>query len=289
MNDNSKIVGYDDVDPRDYDVVVNALSDFCREKDFLNAAVQHRFSRLAACEDPHTIAPFMYAGRVWPMRMTGQMDLEREILTRLRECPGIYCHTSSYRQEPDPEPGRHDLSFPMFEFELPGGFEALINFEMDMLEKIGFGSKEKFEIVTYGDMCQRFDVDELTSEHEMKMWKEIGPVVLLVKFPEHTSPFWNMKRDDTGFSNKIDVILYGIETIGSAERSTNPDEMRESFLTISNGEYAKRLFADFTKYEIMKELEDFLSLDFFTRCGGGIGMTRMIRAFRLQGLLPEKW
>ena len=31
-------------------------------------------------------------------------------------------------------------------------------------------------------------------------------------------------------SNKVDVILHGVETIGSAERSCNKDEMRNSSL-----------------------------------------------------------
>ena len=33
------------------------------------------------------------------------------------------------------------------------------------------------------------------------------------------------------------------------------------------------------------ELEDFLEFNFFQRCGGGIGVTRMIRALKLSDLL----
>ena len=35
-------------------------------------------------------------------------------------------------------------------------------------------------------------------------------------------------QEDKEHSNKIDVIIHGIETIGSAERSTSKDEMRKS-------------------------------------------------------------
>ena len=83
------------------------------------------------------------------------------------------------------------------------------------------------------------------------------------------------------YAHKIDIILHGMETIGSAERNSNPDEMREQFYTISNGEYAQTLFDTFGRGRVEKELEDFLSLDFFPRFGGGIGMTRMIRALHL--------
>ena len=36
---------------------------------------------------------------------------------------------------------------------------------------------------------------------------------------------------------------------------------------------------------VEKELEDFLKKDFFHRSGGGIGMTRMIRAMKLSNLI----
>ena len=39
-----------------------------------------------------------------------------------------------------------------------------------------------------------------------------------------------------GTAYKIDVICYGFETIGSAERSTNVEEMIETFDTISDGQ-----------------------------------------------------
>jgi hypothetical protein len=35
----------------------------------------------------------------------------------------------------------------------------------------------------------------------------------------------------------------------------------------------------------MKELDDYLNLDFFPRFGAGIGVNRMARAMKLEGLL----
>jgi hypothetical protein len=35
-------------------------------------------------------------------------------------------------------------------------------------------------------------------------------------------------------------------------------------------------------------MEDYLNFDFFERSGGGIGMTRLIRSMRLEGLLKKK-
>ena len=101
---------------------------------------------------------------------------------------------------------------------------------------------------------------------------------MITEFPEFTSPFWNMSRNEDGTSKKIDVILGGMETIGSAERSTDKDQMRDTFHTISNGEYAGLINQLFGKDRVETELEKFLEFDFFPRVGGGIGMTRMISA-----------
>ena len=95
-----------------------------------------------------------------------------------------------------------------------------------------------------------------------------------------------MKADfENQNSNKIDVIIHGQETIGSAERSCNKDEMRKMYYTISNGEYAQLLNDKFTKERVDAELEKFLEFDFFQRSGGGIGVTRMIRAMELSDLI----
>ena len=69
-----------------------------------------------------------------------------------------------------------------------------------------------------------------------------------------------------------------METIGSAERSTDVEQMRDTFHTITDGAYSELLYKLFTKERVEAELEKFLEFDFFPRVGGGIGMTRMIAA-----------
>ena len=93
-----------------------------------------------------------------------------------------------------------------------------------------------------------------------------------------------MKKEGD-FANKCDVIIGGMETIGSAERSANPVEMREQFHTISDGEYATLLYDLFGEERVEKELEEFLAHDFKPRYGGGIGITRMISAMKRADLL----
>ena len=271
-------------DTQAFSEVVNKLRAFCLAKGFTEAHTQDRLSILAACEDPDTVATYTYAGEVWPLPQTGQMWLEHELLTR-PELPGVFCVSTSYRNEQYPVPGRHKIIFPMFEFELPGGIEDLRRFEIELLEYLGFGAEEDFHTKTYDELAKFYKTDELTHKDENKMYTDFGPVVFCCDFPVYTSPFWNMKQKGNGYAHKIDVIIGGNETIGSAERSTNVEEMRREFHTISDGKYAKKLYDLFGKQRVEKELDEFLKLKFFPRSGGGIGVTRMIDAMKKEGLV----
>ena len=123
------------------------------------------------------------------------------------------------------------------------------------------------------------------------MYKEYGDVFFLTHFPESTSPFWNMKlgqmdvKNVKKLANKCDVIMGGMETIGSAERGTDVEEMRNQFYTISEGGYAELLFNLFGKERVEAELDEFLAHDFVPRYGGGIGITRMISAMKRARLI----
>ncbi len=274
------------VDPFEWDVAVNLLRDFFRSRGFIEVAVQHRLSILAACEDPRTIGSYTYMGETWPLPQTGQMWLEEELL-KSPDTPGFYTVTTSYRNEPKPIPGRHNLIFPMFEFETGGGLEDLRSLEVELLEHLGFGDGKSFKHILYEEAAELYRTRELEAEDEERLRRDFGPVVFLSHFPQHTSPFWNMRKSGD-IAHKIDVLLYGVETIGSAERSTDPDEMRELFHTISDGMYADMLYSLFTEERVERELEEFFAHHFFPRCGGGIGMTRMIKALKELGRIEDR-
>ena len=118
------------IEPEKYTEVVGRLRSFFLDKNFLEVHTQNRLSILAACEDPTTVSTYNYAGNVWPLPQTGQMWLEYELLRRPKE-KGFFCVSTSYRQEPNPVEGRHDLIFPMFEFEFPGTIVELEEMEKD--------------------------------------------------------------------------------------------------------------------------------------------------------------
>ena len=303
------------IDPVKYDKVVKKLREFFTSRGWIEVHTQNRLSILAACEDPETIATYEYNGKVWPLPQTGQMWLEYETLKAEYQNPtntkGFFCVSTSYRQEPNPVEGRHEVIFPMFEFETAHPQYCVLD-ENDSADKEnGF---VKFREFLY-ELCRHFDIPEtmnntinymhyalnrypdhkepeLTNEDE-----SLIPFGMLTQFPEYSAPFWNMSRatfrqldpfwnsrgtdGDTYLydgSNKIDVILNGIETMGCAMRSTDPNQMRESFYTISDGKYAQLLFDKFGKERVEQELNEFLSLPFVPRFGGGIGITRLISA-----------
>ena len=259
------------IDPKKYTKTVDLLRSFFLAKGFYEVHTQNRLSILAACEDPETVATYEYNGEVWPLPQTGQMWLEYELLKN-PEAPGFFCVSTSYRQEPNPVEGRHEVIFPMFEFEMKGGVDALEDMEKELCEYIGL-PLEQLNCKTYSDWEKEFRTDELDHAHELAIGRG-----MITKFPERTSPFWNMARNNDDTSKKIDVILGGMETIGSAERSTDKEQMRETFHTISDGQYADLLYKLFGKERVEKELDEFLEFDFFPRSGGGIGMQRLMTA-----------
>tara|TARA_B100000482_G_C12570299_1_gene283739 strand:+ start:213 stop:1091 length:879 start_codon:yes stop_codon:yes gene_type:complete len=288
------------ISPYDFTTVTHKMRSFFDERGFLEVHTQNRLSILAACEDPTTVTTYEYTGNKWPLPQTGQMWLEYELLNN-PDVPGFYCLSTSYRQEQNPVEGRHEMIFPMFEFEMPGTFDDLLKMESDLCTHLGFKTDHgrapldniDFPGGNYLSMCGKYTASDniLTDYHESLMYKEYGDVFFLTHFPYTTSPFWNMKKSPIPLSTggeaalKCDVIMGGMETIGSAERASDVDEMREQFHTISNGEYAQLLYNLFGKERVLKELDEFLQFDFIPRFGGGIGVTRMISAMRLANLI----
>tara|TARA_B100000287_G_C20642346_1_gene783950 strand:+ start:846 stop:1700 length:855 start_codon:yes stop_codon:yes gene_type:complete len=272
------------IDSVKFDKVINKLRSFFLAKNFIEVHTQNRLSILAACEDPFNVQTFQYTGKVWPLVQTGQMWLEYEILSK-PEVAGYFCVTTSYRMEPNPVPGRHDVIFPMFEFEFKGDLNELVELQKELLVHLGYNGSNFYEN-DYKAIAEEFGTTELEHEHEEKLYTDKSPVAFIKNFPEFTSPFWNMRRnpdDDTSY--KVDVILSGMETFGSAEREVDKDVMRAKFESIMEGAYKNKLFELFGEERTRAELDEYLELNFIKRSGCGIGVTRLIKSMEKEGLL----
>lgn len=268
-----------------FSTVINKLRSFFLNKGYVEVHTQNRLSILAACEDPSTIRTFNYNQKIYPLPQTGQMWLEYELLTN-PDVAGYFCVSTSYRYEPNPIPGRHALIFPMFEFELKGGMDELEKMERELLCYLGYDKCGVFAEGDYADVETKYGTKDISHAEEQKLYADNGPVFFLKNFPEYTSPFWNMSRNsEAGTANKIDVILSGMETIGSAERSCDVEDMLRRFKTISDGGYAQILYDTFGQERVDGELNEFLKHKFIKRSGGGIGVTRLISSMLKEGLL----
>ncbi len=267
-----------------YNYMIYKLRQFFQnKKGFIEVPSQSRVSILAACEDPKTITEYTLGGQIYPLPQTGQMWLEYELLKN-PELPGVFCVTTSYRNEPTLVEGRHLRIFPMFEFESHGTFDDLKKLEIELLEYLGFETPISID---YMNAAASYETKTLEAAHESALEKKYGTSICLEYFPHHTNPFWNMKHAGSGIYNKIDILLHGMETIGSAERETDKDYMRERFFTIENGKYAELLFTKFGKDRVLAELEEYLALPMHPRFGAGIGLTRLARALELSGLFEK--
>ena len=220
----------------------------------------------------------MFDGQSWPLPQTGQMWLEYELLTK-PDIAGVFCQSTSYRNEPTPIPGRHDKIFPMFEFEGRGDMNDLMKLEMELLDhlKIPYNPLVK----TYEQIAKHYGVQVITDKEEADSELLFGNL-FIKNFPESSDPFWNMKRNTDGTAAKVDIIIKGMETIGSAEREIDINIMRDRFHSISNGEYAGLLYRHFGKERVEKELDAYLELPMVSRFGGGIGLTRLSRYFKTE-------
>lgn len=267
----------------EYHAVISALTEFFVNRGYTKVCTQNRFSICTACEDPQSVACHEYGGKVWPLVQTGQMWLEYEIMTYPELSKGVFCETTSYREEKNPIPGRHYLSFPLFEFESLGDFNVLVDTITDLLSFLGYPNPTHVE---YSEIAKEFNTKEIENEHENRMYKEISSACLLKHFPLYTNPFWNMKIEGS-VAKKIDVILSGMETIGSAERSCDNEKMREMFYNICDGEYCQTIFNKFGKERTEAELEAFIKLVKVPRFGGGIGVTRLISSLKKEGLMDN--
>jgi len=284
--------------------VVKALRTFFDQESFDEVYMQNRLGIMPACEDPENVTSMIYMGEVWPLPQTNQMWLEDELLKN-KTTQAIHTLTTSYRQEVSPIVGRHKVIFPLYEFESKGEFEDLQNLMDNLMKHFGFPLPEgmdRYPRVTYEEACKKYGVSILEREHEALLEKDFGPVVLLVKFPMRSDPFWNMKlvHDDgetyltkeqithpDRLSYKMDVIVGGMEVCGTGERSSDSREMKIMFDNIVGGDYARNLQFKFTKKRVSDELEKFVSHDFVPRFGGGIGIDRLISALRKYNLYDQ--
>ena len=295
------------INPFAFSKTINKLRTFFQRKGLMEAYLQNQLDILSACENPKSITPIFFAGQKVALPQTNQMRLEFLLMNdfdKLKaqynldnsknnqhpELRGFFCQTTSYRDEAkeDIVEDRHDKTFPMAEFEFKGNIDNMIQFEQELAYDLGFrrpNGKVDFPVFKYEKLCEMYGVKEIEHEQEQQLEKDFGPVVFIKDFPERTNPYFNMKRykNQPEISCKVDVIMGGLETIGSSEREINSKKIKENFY--KDKDYSSILFKKFGKEKVEKELNTFLRLPFIDRVGGGIGISRLIKALQKYNLI----
>ncbi len=270
-----------------YDSVITQIREHCRR---VHPGLGNL--NLRACEDPENVVMSIWGENVddiytMPVSQTEQLAQEI-ILATHPDIDGVYTIGTSSRDEPKLDPARHLRKFPIVEVEKRGTFDDMLEWQSSLLQSLGYPSPV---IVDYRDFAAFRGVKVLSNDDEAAL-SEVAEVVQLIKFPEKSHPFFNMKWDmdiQGRFAWKCDVIIDGVETFGSAARETRPDVMREMFLRSVNGKFAHMLYDKFGEDDIKKEIDDYIELiePDFERFGMGIGLTRLMASYAARR--PEEY
>ena len=262
-----------------YHKTVSRLREFFVGRGFLEIHPHPRQSFLAVADDVSTIMTYSDGEQSYLLPQTAYMWTEFELLKN-PDLKGVFCCSTSYRQHQNPIPGRHENVFPMFDFEMQGGLDSIIKLEKELLAHFGF-DKNEFVDVNYQDALDDYGVYEVDSATEMRMGNDKSNSIFLKYKPESVLPYWGVKRENKDVARTADLLLFGMGTIGSSERSCDVDRMRTRFYEIDGGSYAKTLFNTFGQERVERELGEYLSLEMFPRSVASIGISRFVRALRM--------
>lgn len=293
-------MSYATMNPKHYDYLMKKIRGYFEEQGLTECYLMDSPAIMSACEEHTSIVPYYLGGTKYPLNQTTQMALEHLYMTEKNftdnKYNGYYGMCNSVRWEVNPVQGRHSSTgiFPLLECEAGWDQREMINFQKGLLRAIGIKpfQGDDFVEIEYKDACLKYQVEEIGHEEEKKLCKDFNsPAVFLTNFTLNSNPFWNMKKVDD-YVLKVDVIIghpdfSPKEIIGSSERSTNVQEMRDMFHTVSNGDYCKKLYEEFGFERVEKELEEYLALPFRQRSGMGIGMTRLVYACQTLGIFDH--
>ena len=163
------------IPPRDFDACVSKLREFFKYKMGLQKSILRAHTVYGCVRGSQTISTYNYGGKIWPLPQTAQMWLE-DVLLSDPDLKGAFTVSTSYRNEPDPVPGRHELTFPMFEFEMKGNMTDLENLMISLCKDLGFSQTDgSFPGGDYNNVAKMYGVKELEHEHEARLEDDYGP------------------------------------------------------------------------------------------------------------------
>jgi hypothetical protein len=287
--------------PRSFSKCVNKIRTFFLRKNFIEVPSPCEINTLQSYNFPTEIISSNGQNNFFYPSNSEGLSLDNILLDEISKGnfdSGYFCVSTNYKNK------KNSLKIsPLFEFTSKGNMSDLIKLEKELLDYLKFpkrfienspvyedfapndlqGVERNWAInsigcsMTYPDgdyteMANMYKVNKLSDEHNTRIGKEYGPVFFLKNPPIDKNKFWNSGKGG------VNVILEGVQTIVSGERSSDVNEMRERFEKGNDGCYANTLYHHFGKEKVQKELDEYLSKDFFERYYGSISLSEVISA-----------
>lgn len=206
---------------------------------------------------------------------TEQLRLEKELLNS-PEYTGFF-YVSKKNQSPDSI--NSESVFETIEFVSKGTLSDLVKFKKNLLNYLGFSGKKT---ISYDEICEKYlNFDFSDKEIGGRVCSDLGPVVSINKFPAEVNSFWENKKGDNNRINKVDVFMYGEKTISITEKSSDKQQIRESFYDEKNKDNYSLLCDSFGMENVNEELEKLLSFDLFSRYSGSINIDNLFRSWSI--------
>jgi len=283
--------------------LVRGAEQYFQDKGFVWVpSVPHVVSVTGACENVNTLYDVDYHGREAFLTQTGQTALEEMVQGLHKVCTIIH----SFRKE-DLVDNRHLTEFPLVEFEfryhpeIEDGFEALLDcIEGTITSMVNYALKtEKSSLYHLGADIKRLEKlqhpfkrisydaavkmlglkwgDDLKSQHETELMKNLGDVPLFVTRYPTAIKFFNMQEnnDNPLVVNSADLLLPpGGESVGSAVREHN----YESLVRRLDSSEMMRILR--TRGKDINDFESYLSVirdNPIPHAGCGIGLNRVMQ------------
>ena len=261
----------------DIEETIGECKNFCGTRGMIEINPNVGLCILTSCKKPETIRTSIFSGLPRPVPQAGQMWAEYELLTHpQRDLSGTFWSATSSDGEP------------VFEFAVRGGVRGLKEFEVDLLEHLGFDPTTLSEAV-YDSVAAYNAATEVDARMEAQFCKEKSVSALfLTSFPMRTNPFWNTERLEitkggTRFSQEVKVVSNGTTVIDSRELTCDKGQMREEFMRDHGKRHAEPLFDKFRRRKVLADLVKLLKLDLFPRSSGSVYLSPLVSALKVHG------
>lgn len=265
---------------KQYHYVINAVKFFFLEKGFYECFTENMLSMFSVC-DPFNVKIYECDKQKFTFIQTNQICLDEELLKN-PSVSGFFCITNVYKKD--------SLStYPILEFILNGNINSLEVLEKELLNYLEYHQVSKCVEQDYSYISKKKNADVicLSDDIKQKIHEKFGTVFFLKNYPEYANTHWNIKKNQNNTYNKITVILSGQEVIESYENDTDKKQIFETFTTMQNGTYNKKLYELFGEKYVNETLNNYLSNTFITRSSGKIYINELIISMLQEGLIPE--